>query len=85
MYAGYLSILRTNDFRCVFRYYYGVNTNTDKFCFTFQFSGQPLLHKAVLHGYAEITQLLADTIVNVTRQKIDSIRDQVSTVTARKF
>ena len=29
MYAGYLSILRTNDFRCVFRYYYGVNVNTD--------------------------------------------------------
>ena len=28
MYAGYLSILRTNDFRCVFRYYYGVNANT---------------------------------------------------------
>ena len=30
MYAGYLSILRTNDFRCVFRYYYGVNANTGK-------------------------------------------------------
>ena len=29
MYPGYLSILRTNDFRCVFRYYYGVNVNTD--------------------------------------------------------
>ena len=27
--AGYLSNLRTNDFRCVFRYYYGVNANTD--------------------------------------------------------
>ena len=28
MYAGYLSILRSNDFCCVFRYYYGVNANT---------------------------------------------------------
>ena len=28
IYAGYLSILRTSDFRCVFRYYYGVNVNT---------------------------------------------------------
>ena len=26
---AYLSILRTNDFRCVFRYYYDVNANTD--------------------------------------------------------
>ena len=26
--ASYLSFLRTNDFRCVFRYYYGVNANT---------------------------------------------------------
>ena len=30
MYAGYLSILRSNDFRCIFRYYYGVNANTGK-------------------------------------------------------
>ena len=28
MYAGYLTSLRTKDFRCVFRYYYGVNANT---------------------------------------------------------
>ena len=28
--VSYLSFLLTNDFRCVFRYYYGVNTNTDK-------------------------------------------------------
>ena len=28
MYAGYLSILGTINFRCVFRYYYGVNANT---------------------------------------------------------
>ena len=28
MYAGYLSVLRTNDFRCVFRYYYHVFANT---------------------------------------------------------
>ena len=27
--ASYLSFLRTNDFRCIFRYYYGVNANTD--------------------------------------------------------
>ena len=27
--ASYLSILRSNDFRCVFRYYYDVNANTD--------------------------------------------------------
>ena len=26
--AGYLPILRTNDFRCVFRYFYGVNAST---------------------------------------------------------
>ena len=26
--ASYLFFLRTNDFRCVFRYYYGVNANT---------------------------------------------------------
>ena len=26
--ASYLSFLLTNDFRCVFRYYYGVNANT---------------------------------------------------------
>ena len=26
--ASYLSFLRTKDFRCVFRYYYGVNANT---------------------------------------------------------
>ena len=26
--ASYFSFLRTNDFRCVFRYYYGVNSNT---------------------------------------------------------
>ena len=26
--ASYLSFLRTNDFCCVFRYYYDVNTNT---------------------------------------------------------
>ena len=26
--ASYLSFLRTNDFRCVFRYYYGVIANT---------------------------------------------------------
>ena len=26
--AAYLSILQTNDFRCVFRYYYGENANT---------------------------------------------------------
>ena len=26
--ASYLSFLRTNDFRCIFRYYYGVNANT---------------------------------------------------------
>ena len=43
----------------------------------FQFSGQPLLHKAVLHGHAEITQLLADTLIHITKQKVDSIRDQV--------
>ena len=29
MYAGHLSILCTNDFCCVFRYYYGINANTD--------------------------------------------------------
>ena len=28
MYTGNLSILRTNNFRCVFRYYYSVNSNT---------------------------------------------------------
>ena len=27
--TGYLSILLTNNFRCVFRYYYGVNANTE--------------------------------------------------------
>ena len=27
--ASYFSFLRTNDFRCVFRYYYGVNANTE--------------------------------------------------------
>ena len=27
--ASYLSFLRTNDFRCVFRYYYGVNANAE--------------------------------------------------------
>ena len=27
-YPSILSILRTNDFPCVFRYYYGVNMNT---------------------------------------------------------
>ena len=32
MYADPLSILRTNDFRCVFRYYYGVNANTALDC-----------------------------------------------------
>ena len=26
--VSYLSFLRTNDFRCVFRYNYGVNVNT---------------------------------------------------------
>ena len=26
--ASYLSFLHTNNFPCVFRYYYGVNTNT---------------------------------------------------------
>ena len=26
--ASYLSFLRTNDFHCVFRCYYGVNANT---------------------------------------------------------
>ena len=29
--ASYLSFLGTNDFRCVFRYYYDVNANTG-FC-----------------------------------------------------
>ena len=29
--ASYLTFLRTNDFRCVFRYYYNVNANTG-FC-----------------------------------------------------
>ena len=28
--ASYLSFLCTNDFRCVIRYYYGVNANTDE-------------------------------------------------------
>ena len=28
--ASYLSFLCTNDFRCVFRFYYGVNANTDE-------------------------------------------------------
>ena len=27
--ASYLSFLCTNDFRCVLRYYYGVNVNTE--------------------------------------------------------
>ena len=27
--ASYLSFLSTNNFRCVFRYYFGVNANTD--------------------------------------------------------
>ena len=31
--ASYLSILRTNYFRCVFRYYYVVNANTVLFLF----------------------------------------------------
>ena len=50
-----------------------------------QFSGQPLLHKAVLHGYAEITQLLTDTLLHVTKQKIDSIRDQVQVIFSMNF
>ena len=31
MYTGYLSILCTNYFRCVLRYYYGLNGNTDTY------------------------------------------------------
>ena len=30
--TSYLSILRTTDFRCVFRYYYDVNANTENDC-----------------------------------------------------
>ena len=41
--ASYLSFLRTNDFHCVFRYYYGVNANTEHFV------NQRL--RQLLHGY----------------------------------
>ncbi|XP_041375668.1 uncharacterized protein LOC121388424 [Gigantopelta aegis] len=38
--------------------------------------GQPALHKAVLHGNYEITELLAETLVYQLKQRLDSVRDQ---------
>ena len=54
VYTGYLSILRTYDFRCVFRYYYGVKANTDMISPIFFEVGIPNLMCGCILGWQSV-------------------------------